>query len=247
MAMPRSAPKVPVAARGPGVGGTIVCVARMPAFRAPSRQIRGTPLRALRSQINPHFLYNALNTISCVCREQPDQARQLLLTLATHYRHVLSDPQTLTTLEEEIRHVEDYLVLGKARFGSSLIVQYQLECDMHETVPTFVLQPLIENAIKYGKGTGGIRWVCIRAVDEGRQLAVTVSDKGQGFPKHVVDDFVTAQAPSGQHFGLFNVDRRLKYLYGPGHGLQLRSSEAGASVTACFPKITSNTVWKEEK
>ena len=146
------------------------------------RQYRSAELRALRSQINPHFLYNALNTISCVCREQPDQARQLLLTLATHYRHVLSDPHTLTTLEDEIRHVEDYLVLEKARFGSSLIVQYQLECDVREAVPTFVLQPLIENAIKYGKGADGIRRVCIRAEDEGKQLAVTISDRGQGFP-----------------------------------------------------------------
>lgn len=210
------------------------------------RQYRNAELRALRSQINPHFLYNALNTISCVCREQPDQARQLLLTLATHYRHILSDPHSLTTLEEEIRHVEDYLVLEKARFGSSLIVEYQLECDVHEAVPTFVLQPLIENAIKYGKGADGTRRVCIRATDEGKQLAVTISDRGQGFPQQVLENFPGAQEP-GQHFGLFNVDRRLKYLYGPGHGLRLESSPAGAAVTARFPKMTGNAVRKDER
>lgn len=209
------------------------------------RQYRSAELRALRSQINPHFLYNALNTISCVCREQPEQARQLLLTLATHYRHVLSDPYTVTTLAEEIRHVEDYLVLEKARFGSSLTVQYQLECDVQEIVPTFVLQPLIENAIKYGKGADGTRHVCIRAADEGKQLAVTISDQGQGFPQSALDEFQNAQTP-GQHLGLFNVDRRLKYLYGPNHGLQLKSSLAGAAVTARFPKTTGNAVWKEE-
>lgn len=193
------------------------------------RQYRAAELKALRSQINPHFLYNALNTISCVCREQPERARQLLLTLATYYRHTLSNARAYMTLREEIECIGNYLVLEKARFEEKLIVEYCLECSMDQLIPAFILQPIVENAVKYGADTQGVRHVSLRAADDGDYLVVTISDRGQGFPQHILDGFAGAPYPQ-QHFGLLNVDRRLKNIYGPACGLKLHSSPQGACV-----------------
>ena len=199
------------------------------------RQYRAAELKALRSQINPHFLYNALNTISCVCREQPGRARELLLTLAAHYRHTLDGASAFVSFQVEIGYIENYLVLEKARFEEKLAVEYHFDCDMKQIIPAFILQPLVENAIKYGADRQGMRRVSLSAEDRGGFLAVVVSDQGQGFPQQVLDGFADASFAQ-RHFGLFNVDRRLKYMYGPDCGLKLSSSPRGASVEVRFAK-----------
>ncbi|MBV1709944.1 MAG: histidine kinase, partial [Erysipelothrix sp.] len=107
-------------------------------------------LRALQYQINPHFLFNALNTISAYCRENPDRARTLLLALSSYFRNTLSTHKEMVDIHEEIEHVLSYLEIEKARFEDRLQVNIDVSPDLHFMVPNFIVQPLIENAIKHG-------------------------------------------------------------------------------------------------
>mgnify|MGYP000004779588 CR=1 FL=1 len=94
--------------------------------------------------MNPHFLYNALNTISCVCRENPDRARELILTLSSYYRQALENDQYMLSLHTELYHVASYLELEQARFEEKLVVELDVEDDLNCKVPSFILQPLVE-------------------------------------------------------------------------------------------------------
>jgi len=103
---------------------------------------RKAEFKALQSQVNPHFLYNALNTISCVCRENPDRARELILTLSSYYRQALENDQYMLSLHTELYHVASYLELEQARFEEKLVVELDVEDDLNCKVPSFILQPL---------------------------------------------------------------------------------------------------------
>ena len=111
---------------------------------------RKAEFKALQSQVNPHFLYNALNTISCVCRENPDRARELILTLSSYYRQALENDQYMLSLHTELYHVASYLELEQARFEEKLVVELDVEDDLNCKVPSFILQPILENAIYHG-------------------------------------------------------------------------------------------------
>ena len=97
--------------------------------------------KALQFQVNPHFLFNALNTISWVCRENPEEARKLLLTLADYFRYNLNYDAYMVPLREELEHVKDYLQIEKARFEEKLQVTYEVPEKMEILVPTLILQP----------------------------------------------------------------------------------------------------------
>ena len=118
---------------------------------------RKAEFRALQSQVNPHFLYNALNTISCVCRENPDRARELILTLSSYYRQALENDQYMLSLHTELYHVASYLELEQARFEEKLVVELDVEDDLNCKVPSFILQPLVENAVRHGGDRTGTR------------------------------------------------------------------------------------------
>lgn len=122
---------------------------------------RKAELRALQSQVNPHFLYNALNTISYICQENSDRARELILTLASYYRQTLENDQDMLNLHTELYHVNAYLELEKARFEEKLQVEMKIDDDIDCMVPPFILQPLVENAIRHGADSQGIRFVSV--------------------------------------------------------------------------------------
>ena len=135
--------------------------------------------------MNPHFLYNALNTIASVCRENPDRARELLLVLADYYRQTLENKRFMLNLHTELYHVKNYLELEKARFEEKLQIEILVPEDLHCMVPSFILQPLVENAIRYGADKQGIRYVRIQAVPEGNVIRIHVIDNGQGIKEAV--------------------------------------------------------------
>ena len=139
---------------------------------------RKAELRALQSQVNPHFLYNALNTISYVCRENPDRARELILTLSSYYRQTLENDRYMLSLHTELYHVNSYLELEKARFEEKLSVEIHVDEDLDCMVPSFILQPLVENAVRYGADRSGNRFVSIRAVRRDGLAEISVSDHG---------------------------------------------------------------------
>jgi two-component system LytT family sensor kinase len=190
-------------------------------------------LRALRAQLNPHFLFNALTTIGYLMEAAPSRAIDALMRLTSLLRGVLRRSATeLSTLGEEIDLVAAYLDLEKARFEERLTVVVDVPLAQRSSiVPTLILQPIVENAIKHGLSQrlagGSVR---IRATADRGRLAITVEDSGGGF-------VVTPTPTPG--LGLRHVTDRLRALYGTDARLDIRSSELGTVVTMELPERTS--------
>ena len=171
-------------------------------------------LKLVQAQINPHFLFNTLNTISAITRRDPGRARELLLHLSRFFRNNLKRQSGLTTLREEQEHCLSYLEIEQARFGERLTVINEIPPHLAEVqLPSFTLQPLIENAIKHGicslLGEGRLR-LFARETPE----AITLC----------VEDNAGAWQPSGQGdgLGMSLVDKRLKSAFGERYGIDVQ-------------------------
>lgn len=191
--------------------------------------------KALQFQVNPHFLFNALNTIASVCREDPERSRELLITLADYFRYNLDYEAYMVPLEEELDHVNDYLELERARFEEKLIVSYDVPERMDVMIPTLILQPIVENAVRHGISADGKRIVDIRIREEEDAFIVDIGDKGRGFKPDVLEKLETGEA-IGNSIGLSNVHKRMKNIYGENHGLKIMSTDHGSVVEMCFYK-----------
>lgn len=196
-------------------------------------------LRALQFQVNPHFLFNALNTIAFVCRKDGEEARSLLHILASYFRYNLERTSGVTSFGSEMEHVRDYLKIEQARFEEKLQVRYELSADMNYRIPLLIIQPIVENAVRYGINQKGYRSITIRSrnlteteTEGGRTgIEVSVADEGPGFPEEVLSNVRRNETMEG-HVGVTNVNRRLQSLYG--EGLHIQSSERGSRVTMRF-------------
>lgn len=195
---------------------------------------RKAEFRALQSQVNPHFLYNALNTIAYVCRENPDRARELIFTLSSYYRQTLENDRYMLNLHTELYHVNSYLELEKARFEEKLQVDIQIGEDVNCMVPAFILQPLVENAVRYGVEKSGNRYVGICAAQRDDGVEISVTDHGFGFPQEIIGQLYSNAPAKG--IGLDNVHRRLKSIYGEANGLAIESSPNGSRVSFLIPE-----------
>ena len=184
---------------------------------------------ALQSQINPHFLYNSLNTLSCIIRENPTRARELLMTMAAYFRKTLESDRYMISLKEEIAHVNNYLIIERARFEDKLEVTVDIPEDVDCMVPTLILQPIVENAVKYGVDSKGRRRICIVARKILDGVSMIVSDSGPGFPSDVLADLRNGFY-SNDHIGLSNVQRRIKSIYGEEGNFRVNSSPEGSQV-----------------
>lgn len=195
-------------------------------------------LKALRAQINPHFLFNSLNTIVSFCRTNPDKARNLLIELSEFFRRSLKAARDFVTLKEELEHVDSYLILEQARFGNRLIIKQEVSPDTLDILlPTFTLQPLVENAVKHGllaKETGGTIEIAARTV--GRQVEIAITDNGLGIPPAIQEQVLESGFGKGAGVGLTNVNERLKAIYGIKHALTINSVEGqGTTVLLHIP------------
>ncbi len=170
-------------------------------------------LKLIQAQINPHFLFNTLNTISAITRREPERARQLLLHLSLFFRKNLKRQSGLASLQEEQEHCQSYLEIELARFGDRLTVINDIPPHLAGlTLPSFTLQPLIENAIKHGISTL-LEQGRIRLYAEERQESVTIC---------VEDNAGTWQEkPAGDGLGMTIVDRRLKSAFGNRYGVSV--------------------------
>ncbi|WP_457630005.1 sensor histidine kinase [Oceanithermus sp.] len=173
-------------------------------------------LASLRAQINPHFLFNALNTIRYFVRTDPEKARELLLRLSEVFQRALRSGE-FVSLADEIAYAEAYLALEQARMGERLRVEWvRPDGELLEVrVPALVLEPLVENAVVHGlapKPEGGTLRVLIERW--GRELVIQVRDDGVGFD---------AGGGGGHGIALANIDERLRLLYGDDHGLRVES------------------------
>jgi two-component system, LytTR family, sensor histidine kinase LytS len=192
-------------------------------------------LRALQYQINPHFLFNALNTISAYCRENPDRARTLLLALSSYFRNTLSTHKEMVDIHEEIEHVLSYLEIEKARFEDRLQVNIDVSPDLHFMVPNFIVQPLIENAIKHGMKTP-LLVVDVKIEEKKEGLSIIIRDNGGGIQKHIVEKLYNGNHDKDK-IGLANTHHRLKSIYPNNAGLLIESKPSlGTQISMLIPR-----------
>ncbi len=209
-------------------------------------------LRALQAQINPHFLFNALNTISFFCREKPDKARELLQALSAYFRSSLSDLQKKVPLETELEHVRAYVMLEEARFEERLQVIFDTDPEAGGCrVPQLILQPIVENAIHHGAMKRPKGEVRIQTAREDEYTVVDVTDNGPGMSPEVIaaladDRVLVLESRSGSGIGLKNVQKRLQAMYGVNSGLQVLSGESGTTVRMRFPNSRTGETENED-
>jgi LytS/YehU family sensor histidine kinase len=189
---------------------------------------------ALQAQMEPHFVFNALNTIASFIRTDPEHARRLVVAFAEHLRRRLARPGEFVTLEDELRHVRSYLDLEQARFGEQ---QLQVTVDaapeaLAVRLPPLLVQPLVENAIKHGKTDRPLHLLVRARVRRGR-LRVTVRDDGRGIARDAIERVLEPGVGEGTGIGLANVNLRLTAHYGA--GVKLRSFPFGTVVRLEVP------------
>jgi two-component system LytT family sensor kinase len=195
-------------------------------------------VRALRAQISPHFIYNSLTAIASFVRTDPERARELLLEFADFTRYSFRRHGEFTTLAEELRSIERYLVLEKARFGERLGVTLRIAPEvLPVTVPFLCLQPLVENAVRHGlEQKDGAGHVTITAEDFDREAVISVEDDGVGEDPDKVLRALSGDT-SMDSVGLGNVDARLRSTYGDDYGLVVETARgAGTRVIVRVPK-----------
>lgn len=192
-------------------------------------------MAALQNQINPHFLFNTLNSISSLVRFDPDTAREMILKLATILRRLLNSTDSFVALREEIEFIDNYLAIEVVRFGrDKLKVVKDLDpASLEAMVPSMLLQPLVENCIKHGlspKVEGGSITLRSRLIKS--RLVVEVEDDGVGMAsaQEFVPENGQAQSLAGMGIGMANVAERLKVLYGDAAKMMIENREGGGTL-----------------
>ena len=204
---------------------------------AQGERLARAELLALRAQISPHFIYNALAAVAAFIHSRPEEARELLIEFAEFIRYAFARQRTYVTLADELRYVEKYLRLEQARFGDRLRVRVRVDPDvLQAVVPVLSLQPLVENAVRHGvesRPEGGT--VEIEGIDLGTDVELRVSDDGAG-----IDPALAAAALAGRGggIGIGNVHGRLRSTFGEGYGLELDGAgEPGTTFVMTLPKF----------
>lgn len=187
-------------------------------------------LRALRAQISPHFIYNALAAVAGDIHARPEEARDLLTDFAEFTRYLFRDGRSYVTLGEEVDHVERYLRLEQARFRDTLHVTIDVPEETRGTiVPAMSLQPLVENAVRHGvERQARIGRVEIAARIVGGDVELRISDDGVGIEPERLEGVI---AGAGGGIGVSNVDARLRATFGEAYALRIES-DVGRGTTA---------------
>jgi len=204
-------------------------------------QLMEAEVRALRAQISPHFVYNSLTAIASFVRTDPERARELLTEFADFTRYSFRRHGDFTTLAEELRSIERYLVLEKARFGDRLDVRLRVAPEvLSVALPFLSLQPLVENAVRHGiegKSSEDTGHVSITAEDAGQDAVIHIEDDGVGEDPERVRRSLAGDS-SMDSVGLGNVDVRLRTVFGDDYGLVVETAPgAGTKVTVRIPKF----------
>jgi two-component system, LytTR family, sensor kinase len=199
-------------------------------------------IKHLQAQINPHFLFNSLNTIASFCRTTPDKARELILDLSLYMRKNLDSSRGYIPLSSELEQINSYLAIEKARFGDLIQMNIDVEPGCEDwPIPPLIVQPLVENAIKHGirgrEGGGTISLTVYRNID---MLEVTVEDDGMGIDKDELSTLLTRKDLEShtEGVGLRNSNQRLEQIYGPEFGLEITSSSLkGTVISFRIPRV----------
>lgn len=210
------------------------------------RHLREAQLVALQSQINPHFLFNTLNSVARTARiEGAEGSERLIRGLSSVLRYILRNPRQSVSLREEMRVIGDYLALQAVRFGSRFTYRIEVAEGIEDAqIPPLILQPLVENAVIYGvepNEAGGTVTVGAAAPDEGDRLVLTVRDDGAGMDALTIEELMrtdidtTGDATSG--IGVLNVRARLALFFGDSHRFSIDGAPgSGTTVTIELPR-----------
>ncbi len=210
------------------------------------RMLAHAEIRHLQAQINPHFLFNSLNTIASFCRTAPTKARELILDLSLYMRKNLDSSRGFIPLAEELEQIHSYLAIEKARFGNRINISIDVDplCEKW-LIPSLIIQPLIENAIKHGikdKEDGGNISLSIR--QEKAAIAIMVKDDGLGMSREKLSTILLSRTVKSHTnglggVGLQNSNQRLEQIYGSQYRMQITSVPAeGTEICFNIPHST---------
>jgi LytS/YehU family sensor histidine kinase len=213
-------------------------------FRAAEMQrlVSEAELRALHSQINPHFLFNALNTIYGIIPREAAAARRTVLNLADIFRYFLQSDKILIPLSKEIAIVKAYLEIERLRLGPRLQTMIQIEPEAEQVmIPILSVQPLVENAIKHGLSMCPDEgWLRLTAKLADSSLTIIVEDTGAGAKTSISPD-----RPAGTGVGLMNVTRRLQLCFGPKVCVEMDQGTFGTRVQFSVPVAEGARVYAD--
>jgi two-component system LytT family sensor kinase len=193
-------------------------------------------LAFLKTQINPHFLFNTLNSIASLIRTDPELARTMIYRLSSILRSLLRKSENLSTLRDEMQFIDDYMGIELVRFGDKLRFEKEVEATtLDRLVPSMLLQPLVENSIKHGlspKVEGGM--IRVRSRIENGRLHLLVEDDGVGIPEPKLATLFE------QGIGISNVNERLKVLFGDDYRMWIDSRPGfGTQTEIEIPELKS--------
>jgi hypothetical protein len=194
-------------------------------------------LKALKAQIDPHFLFNTLNTIASLIHSDPAGAEATVERLAGMFRYVLAGSERgAVPLREELAFLDDYLAIEQARFGQRLHVRREIAPEtLDAPVPSLLLQPLVENAVRHGQSDDGRVDLALSVVLDGDHVAITIADRGPGMLPAQASGPERAAGPAWG-YGLRNVDERLAKSYGEAHRLAIAANRpTGTRVSLRIP------------
>jgi sensor histidine kinase YesM len=207
-------------------------------------EAKGAEIAFLRSQIKPHFLYNALNSIAQLCIDEPNKAEELTLDLSQYLRSSFDFKQldTLTTLENELELIKAYINIEKARFGVRLNVEYEVDANLDIGIPALILQPLVENAIRHGLMSslrGGTVKISVKK-EADAIVSFVVEDNGCGMSEKKQEEILKPDV-NKKGVGLWNISQRIKLLYG--NNLRVESAE-GIGTKVFFDIPATDPDWR---
>lgn len=180
-------------------------------------ELTRSKLETLRSQLRPHFLFNALNAVAVLMADDPTKAKRMLVRLSSLLRRSLDERAHEISLRHELGFLDDYLAIQRMRFGDRLEVSIVVSDEAFDArIPVLLLQPLVENAIEHGESENGLTSIVLRAEREGQTLHLSVEDTGPGMP---------TGASGREGVGLRNTRARLHHMYGPRATLELRQAQ----------------------
>jgi len=189
--------------------------------------LKYSELKALQSQINPHFLFNVLNTMTSLIRTNPEKAREVTIDLSNYLRYNLDNNLKSVELIKELNQIDTYIKIEKARFGDKLNIIYDVDESLYNfQIPSLIIQPLVENSIKHGilkKRDKGFVKIIVKRID--KDIEVAIEDDGVGIEQAVIDNL---DKKIEENIGLKNVHQRLKLLYG--EGLNITKLEQGTRI-----------------
>lgn len=203
-------------------------------------------VKQLESQFNPHFIFNTLEIIRCYIKVDPVSANRMILDFSSLLRYSIDSNVQFVPLRDDVHYIECYLSMNRMSRPNDLSYSIEvLDEAMDVLVPKLCIQPLVENAIKYGRSNNGMSTCSVRAFVEESRLNVVVCDNGPGIDDakllDIADVLANEETPN-RYFGLYNVHRRLRLIYGERSGLSITSGSNGTCVTISIPMADDDPV-----